>query len=71
VAHGERQNRQKVYCAGALVAAGAAGAAGAFVDGAAGASGADVSDFFWQPINSPTQINPNTAANDNNFFMLG
>jgi len=48
---------------------------GAFVDGIAGAlvegiSGveAGVSDF-WQPVNSPTQTRPNTAANVNNLFM--
>jgi hypothetical protein len=66
VAHDERQNRQKAYCAGALVAA---GAAGAVVDGASGADGVAVSDFFWQPVNSPTPTNPNTAANNNIFFM--
>jgi hypothetical protein len=57
--------KQKSYCAGALVAA------GAFVDGISGvvAGGVDVSACFWQPVNSPTPTNPNTAANNNIFFM--
>jgi hypothetical protein len=42
--------------------------AGAFVDGVAGALFEGVSDF-WQPVNNPTQMRPNTAVNVNNFFM--
>jgi hypothetical protein len=68
--------------AGALVAgASGAGAAGALAAGAsgAGAAGALVADIvggvpvsasFLQPVNSPTQTNPDTATNDNNFFIL-
>jgi hypothetical protein len=61
----ERKIRQKAYCAGALVAA------GAFVDGISGVvdGGGVVSAFFWQPVNSPTPTSPTIATNDNNFFM--
>jgi hypothetical protein len=56
--------------AGAL-AAGASGAdaAGALVAGIVG--GTPVSACFLQPVNSPTYTNPDTAINDNNFFILG
>jgi hypothetical protein len=67
-----------------VLAAGAsgAGAAGALAAGAsgAGAAGALVADIvggvpvsacFLQPVNSPTQANPDTAINDNNFFIPG
>jgi hypothetical protein len=60
----------------------ATGAAGALVAGASGAvtAGALVADIvgivpvsacFLQPVNRPTQTSPDTATNDNNFFMLG
>jgi hypothetical protein len=51
-----------------------AGASGAVT---AGALVADivgivpVSACFLQPVNRPTQTSPDTATNDNNFFMLG
>jgi hypothetical protein len=59
------KSSKKSYGAGALVVA------GAFVDGISGvvAGGVDVSACFWQPVNSPTPTNPNTAANNNIFFM--
>jgi hypothetical protein len=69
--------------AGALTAgASGAGAAGALTAGAsgAGAAGALVADIvggvpvsacFLQPVNSPTQTSPDTATNDNNFFIFG
>ena len=70
--------------AAGVLAAGASGvgAAGALVAGASGAGaaaalvadivgGVPVSASFLQPVNSPTQTNPDTATNDNNFFILG
>ena len=57
--------------AAGTLAAGASGAgtAGALVSGIVG--GVPVSACFWQPVKSPTQTNPDTATNDNNFFILG
>ena len=60
-----------------MAGASGAGAAGALVAGAVGALVADVvggvpvSACFLQPVNSPTQTNPDTATNNNNFFILG
>ena len=48
---------------GALVAV----AAGALVAGISG--GVFFSACFWQPANNPTPANPNTAINDNIFFI--
>ncbi|MGO9587305.1 MAG: hypothetical protein ACLP2Y_14005 [Limisphaerales bacterium] len=53
------------YCGGALVD----GAAGALVDGIAG--GVPVSACFLQPVNNPTQTNPEITTNDNIFFIRG
>jgi hypothetical protein len=46
-----------------------ADAAGTLVAGIAG--GVPVSACFLQPVNSPTQTNPDTATNNNSFFILG
>jgi len=72
------------YCGGALVdGASGAGAAGALVARASDADtagtlvadivvgGVPVSACFLQPVNSPTHTNPDTATNNNIFFILG
>ena len=59
-----RKIHNRLYCAGALVAA------GAFVDGISGAAGGVADEVcFWQPAINPKPISPSIATNDNFFFI--